>query len=121
MSIHAPEIERTQPLRPWGSGCTWVATSPVTSVTDAPAVHRPAVSAARPAVSDTAMDKLFPPEPATSVRISLPVMEEPRGIPDVVDAVTYHSPALDELMVSEDAIEGLTAFAQKRKPQWRNR
>jgi acetyl-CoA C-acetyltransferase len=57
----------------------------------------------------------------TSVRISLQVMEETRGIPDVVDAVTYHSPALDELMVSEDAIEGLTAFAQKRKPQWRNR
>jgi acetyl-CoA C-acetyltransferase len=57
----------------------------------------------------------------TSVRISLQVMEETRGIPDVVDAVTHHSPALDELMVSEDAIEGLTAFAQKRKPHWRNR
>ncbi|MET0426558.1 MAG: acetyl-CoA acetyltransferase [Actinoplanes sp.] len=57
----------------------------------------------------------------TSVRISLQVMEETRGIPDVIDAVTYHSPALDELMISEDAIEGLTAFAQKRKPQWRNR
>jgi acetyl-CoA C-acetyltransferase len=57
----------------------------------------------------------------TSVRISLQVMEETRGITDVVDAVTHHSPALDDLMVSEDAIEGLTAFAQKRKPQWRNR
>jgi acetyl-CoA C-acetyltransferase len=57
----------------------------------------------------------------TSVRISLQVMEETRGIPDVVDAVRYHSPALDDLMISEDAIEGLTAFAQKRKPQWRNR
>ena len=57
----------------------------------------------------------------TSVRISLRVMEETRGIPDVIDAVTYHSPALDDLMISEDAIEGLTAFAQKRKPRWRNR
>jgi acetyl-CoA C-acetyltransferase len=57
----------------------------------------------------------------TSVRISLQVMEETRGIPDVVDAVTYHSPALDDLMISEDAVEGLTAFAQKRKPRWRNR
>jgi acetyl-CoA C-acetyltransferase len=57
----------------------------------------------------------------TSVRISLRVMEETRGIPDIVDAVTHHSPALDDLMISEDAIEGLTAFAQKRKPQWRNR
>ncbi|MFI5890075.1 acetyl-CoA acetyltransferase [Actinoplanes sp. NPDC051513] len=57
----------------------------------------------------------------TSVRISLQVMEETRGIPDVVDAVTHHSPALDDLMISEDAMEGLTAFAQKRKPRWRNR
>ncbi|MEU7874486.1 acetyl-CoA acetyltransferase [Dactylosporangium sp. NPDC049140] len=57
----------------------------------------------------------------TSVRISLQVMEETRGIPDVVDAVTHHSPALDELMVSADMVEGLTAFAQKRRPQWRNR
>jgi acetyl-CoA C-acetyltransferase len=57
----------------------------------------------------------------TSVRISLQVMEETRGIPDVVDAVTHHSPALDELMISEDAIEGLTAFAAKRRPRWRNR
>jgi acetyl-CoA C-acetyltransferase len=51
------------------------------------------------------------------VRVSLHVMEETRGIPDVVDAATYHSPAPDELMVSEDTIEGPTAFAQKRKPQ----
>jgi acetyl-CoA C-acetyltransferase len=57
----------------------------------------------------------------TSVRISLQVMQETRGIPDVVDAVTHHSPALDELMVSEDMTEGLTAFAQKRKPRRLNR
>jgi 1,4-dihydroxy-2-naphthoyl-CoA synthase len=24
-------------------------------------------------------------------------------------------------MVSQDAIEGMTAFAQKRRPQWKNR
>jgi acetyl-CoA C-acetyltransferase len=57
----------------------------------------------------------------TSVRISLQVMEETRGIADVIDAVTHHSTALDDLMASEDAIEGLTAFAQKRRPHWRNR
>ena len=57
----------------------------------------------------------------TSVRISLRVMEETRGIPDVVDAVDHPTTALDDLMASEDAIEGVTAFAAKRRPQWRNR
>jgi len=57
----------------------------------------------------------------TSVRLSLQVMEETRGIPDVIDAVTRPSDAFKELMSSEDAIEGITAFAQKRRPVWRNR
>ncbi|MDP9792978.1 acetyl-CoA C-acetyltransferase [Catenuloplanes nepalensis] len=57
----------------------------------------------------------------TSVRVSLQMMEETCGIPDVVDAVTHHSKALDELLVSEDAAEGPRAFAQKRRPVWRNR
>ena len=57
----------------------------------------------------------------TSVRVSLRIMEETRGIPDVVAAVEYPSPALDDLMASEDALEGMTAFAEKRRPQWRNR
>jgi acetyl-CoA C-acetyltransferase len=57
----------------------------------------------------------------TSVRVSLRIMEETRGIADVVEAVSYPSAALDELMASEDAIEGMTAFAAKRRPRWRNR
>jgi acetyl-CoA C-acetyltransferase len=57
----------------------------------------------------------------TSVRISLQVMEETRGIMDVVDAVAHQSAAIDELLVSEDMAEGVTAFAQKRHPVWRNR
>jgi acetyl-CoA C-acetyltransferase len=56
----------------------------------------------------------------TSVRVSLQVMEETRGIPDTVDAVTYPSTGYDDLMMTHDAIEGVTAFAQKRRPQWRN-
>ena len=57
----------------------------------------------------------------TSVRISLQAMGETSGIPDVVDAVALSSSAFDEVMVTEDAIEGMTAFAQKRLPRWRNR
>ena len=48
-------------------------------------------------------------------------MEETRGIPDAVDAVNHPTTALDDLMASEDAIEGVTAFAAKRRPQWHNR
>ncbi len=38
-----------------------------------------------------------------------------------LDAVFDAGRALDALMVSEDATEAITAFAQKRKPVWRNR
>jgi acetyl-CoA C-acetyltransferase len=57
----------------------------------------------------------------TSVRLSLLVMAETSGIPDVIDAVTRPSSAVDELMISEDMTEGVTAFAAKRPPRWRNR
>lgn len=56
----------------------------------------------------------------TSVRISLEVMNQTRGIPDVIEAVNLRTSSLDELMASADAVEGITAFAQKRQPQWKN-
>jgi acetyl-CoA C-acetyltransferase len=56
----------------------------------------------------------------TSVRISLQVMAETRGIPDTIDAVAYPSLGFDDVMMSYDAVEGMTAFAQKRRPVWRN-
>jgi acetyl-CoA C-acetyltransferase len=56
----------------------------------------------------------------TSVRICLQLMAETAGVADVVTAVTQPTTALDELMLSHDAIEGMTAFAQKRRPNWRN-
>jgi acetyl-CoA C-acetyltransferase len=57
----------------------------------------------------------------TSVRISLQVMEETQGIADTVEAVTRPTGAIDDLLLSDDMIEGLTAFARKRRPQWKNR
>jgi acetyl-CoA C-acetyltransferase len=57
----------------------------------------------------------------TSVRLSLQIMAETEGIADTHEAVSRPSSALDELMVSEDMIEGLQAFAAKRAPVWRNR
>jgi acetyl-CoA C-acetyltransferase len=57
----------------------------------------------------------------TSVRISLEIMEETRGIPDVAEAVSHRSRAIDDLMSTEDAAEGPAAFAAKRRPRWRNR
>jgi acetyl-CoA C-acetyltransferase len=56
----------------------------------------------------------------TSVRVSLELMESTRGIPDIIDAVTTRTSALDDLMFSADAFEGLTAFAAKRAPRWTN-
>ncbi|MBP2367745.1 acetyl-CoA acetyltransferase [Pseudonocardia parietis] len=57
----------------------------------------------------------------TSVRVSLQIMNETAGIADTVDAATHPSSALDDLLLSEDSVEGVTAFAQKRRPVWRNR
>jgi acetyl-CoA C-acetyltransferase len=57
----------------------------------------------------------------TSVRISLRLMEEARGIPDPVAAISHPTTAFDDLMASADAFGGPAAFAQKRAPRWRNR
>ncbi|MDT5278700.1 MAG: hypothetical protein QOG95_5632, partial [Mycobacterium sp.] len=56
----------------------------------------------------------------TSVRLSLKLMDHTESIPNTVDAVTAPNDVVDELMTSADAIEGMTAFAMKRRPQWKN-
>lgn len=58
----------------------------------------------------------------TSVRTSLRTMTKGRrSAAGPVEAVRNPSPALDDLLVNEDPAEGVTAFAQKRWPTWRNR
>lgn len=57
----------------------------------------------------------------TSVRLSLELMQQTEAIADTVEAVrNTPSDVVDELMTSADAIEGMTAFALKRAPKWKN-
>jgi len=57
----------------------------------------------------------------TSISCTLQLEDEVRGIADIVDAVRHPAEAFDRLLTSEDMLEGLTAFAQKRPPQWKGR
>ncbi|MRK00890.1 acetyl-CoA acetyltransferase [Aeromicrobium sp. S22] len=57
----------------------------------------------------------------TSVRLSLEAMEQTRGIADPVEAARHETDAMDQLLISEDTLEGIMAFGEKRAPQWKNR
>jgi acetyl-CoA C-acetyltransferase len=59
----------------------------------------------------------------TSVRLTMQVMRETDVYADADEATraVSSSSAIDDLLMSEDFVEGTSAFAQKRQPQWRNR
>ena len=57
----------------------------------------------------------------TSVRVSLQIMTETQGMADTAAAISQTGETLDDLMMTEDALEGLRAFAEKRPPLWKNR
>jgi acetyl-CoA C-acetyltransferase len=48
-------------------------------------------------------------------------MKEVEKYPDIIQAFQCQSLMINELITSEDMMEGVTAFATKRKPEWKNR
>ena len=57
----------------------------------------------------------------TSIRLSLDAIAETAAIADEVEAVRVEPHAMAELLVSQDTMEGVMAFLEKREPRWRNR
>ena len=57
----------------------------------------------------------------TSVRVSMKVMNEADEHASEAEASSAPSRYIDELLTSEDYLEGPKAFAEKRRPVWRNR
>ena len=57
----------------------------------------------------------------TSVRVSIEMLQHSERIASTVDSINVAYPAIDQLLSSEDRVEGMMAFGQKRKPHWKNR
>jgi acetyl-CoA C-acetyltransferase len=57
----------------------------------------------------------------SAVRSALQIMADTRGIGDTVTAVNSTGDALEDLILTDDAAEGMKAHAEQRAPQWRNR
>jgi enoyl-CoA hydratase/carnithine racemase len=57
----------------------------------------------------------------TSIQLTLRAMHESATFAAEDEAAAAPLSMIDELLVSEDCLEGIMAFAQKRKPQWKGR
>ena len=57
----------------------------------------------------------------SAVRTSLEVMAGTRAIADTATAVNSTADAVEDLMMTDDAMEGMKALAEQRAPRWRNR
>ena len=65
-------------------------------------------------------DELLESSP-TSIRVSMELLSQSEQFASTLDSVNVAYPGIDKLLSSDDFMEGLTAFGQKRKPQWKNR
>jgi len=57
----------------------------------------------------------------TSVSCSMQLLSETARMADTVEAVRFPADAINRLLTSQDMQEGVSAFAQKRKPSWRGK
>jgi acetyl-CoA C-acetyltransferase len=57
----------------------------------------------------------------SAVRCALQIMADTRSIGDTVTAVNSTGDALEDLMLTDDAAEGMKALAEQRAPRWHNR
>jgi acetyl-CoA C-acetyltransferase len=48
-------------------------------------------------------------------------MNESERHANPLDALAHQTKAIERLLAAEDTLEGILAFAQKRKPQWKGR
>lgn len=84
---------------------------------DAGLISRIAPAGAVMSVARAVADEILAASP-TSVRVSLETMAAVGDMPDRIEAVDATMAALDDLLVSKDTVEGITAFVSKRPPHW---
>ncbi|MDK1102712.1 MAG: cyclohexa-1,5-dienecarbonyl-CoA hydratase, partial [Actinomycetota bacterium] len=73
---------------------------------------------------DTALESFvnthFVPRSALSLRLATRAIREPRRVEVEQRLAETERLYLEELLATHDGVEGITAFIEKRPPEWRN-